>query len=102
MVSNESLSIAFLCLASQGEKEDLLNEVRDRYKTWFTSERGVAFQRALQLPNHFISEKIKCLQWALDSEKHGNKIREDMANRIAASCLKQFPSNIKRNLYDEE
>ena len=101
MVSNESLSIAFLCLASQGEKEDLLNEVRERYKEWFTSEGGVAFQRAIELPNHYISEKIKYLQWALDAEKHGNKLREDMANRIAGSCLKQFPA-IKANSYDEE
>lgn len=102
MVSNESLSIAFLCLASQGEKEDLLNEVRDRYKTWFTSERGVAFQRALQLPNHFISEKIKCLQWALDAEKHGGRIREDMANRIAGACIKQFPTIVKSNNYEDD
>ena len=102
MVSNDSLSIAFLCLATKGEKEDLLNEVRDRYKEWFTTERGVAFQRAVELPNYYISEKIKSLQWALDSEKHGNRIREDMANRIAGSCLKQFPTNIKGNVYDEE
>jgi hypothetical protein len=102
MVSNESLSIAFLCLASQGEKEDLLNEVRDRYKTWITTEKGLNFQRAIELPNHYISEKIKCLQWALDSEKHGNKVREDMANRIAGACLKQFPTTIKRNAYDED
>jgi hypothetical protein len=101
MVSNESLSIAFLCLASQVEKDDLLNEVRDRYKNWFASEGGVAFQRAILLPNHFISEKIKCLQWALDAEKHGGRIREDMANRIAGACLKQFPA-IKPNSYDEE
>ena len=102
MVSNESLSIAFLCLASQGEKEDLLNEVRDRYKTWFTSEGGIAFQRAIQLPNHYISEKIKCLQWALDAEIHGSRIREDMANRIAGSCLKQFPTTMKRSVYEDE
>jgi len=102
MVSNESLSIAFLCLASQGEKEDLLNEVRDRYKTWFTTDKGLNFQRAIELPNHYISEKIKCLQWALDSEKHGNKVREDMANRIAGACLKQFPTTIKRNAYDDD
>lgn len=102
MVSNESLSIAFLCLATQGEKEDLLNEVRERYKAWFISERGVNFQRAIELPNHYISEKIRCLQWSLDSEKHGNRIREDMANRIAGSCLKQFPTSMMRNPYEDE
>ena len=102
MVSNESLSIAFLCLATQGEKESLLNEVRDRYKIWFTSEGGLTFQRAIELPTYYISEKIRCLQLALDPEKHGNKIREDMANRIAGSCLKQFPTTIKRNVYDDD
>ena len=102
MVSNESLSIAFLCLASQGEKEDLLNEIRDRYKIWITTDRGLNFQRALELPNHYISEKIHCLQLALDAEKHGNKVREEMANRIAGSCLKHFPKTMKRNVYDDD
>jgi hypothetical protein len=102
MVSNESLSIAFLCLATQGEKEELLTEITNRYKTWITTERGLTFQRALELPNHYISEKIHCLQLALDPEKHGNKVREEMANRIAGSCLKQFPKSVLRTVNDED
>jgi len=103
MVSNESLSIAFLCLATNGEKEDFLMNVRDRYKDWYTSENGLLLQKAITLPNHYISEKIRCLQFALDSDKNGKKIWEDMANRIAGSCLKQFPSTmIQHNNYDDE
>jgi thermostable 8-oxoguanine DNA glycosylase len=89
MVSNESLSIAFLCLASNYEKETFLQEVKDRYKNWYTTENGIYLQNAIQLPNHRISEKIKYLQLALDPEKHGNKVREIMANRIAGAGLKQ-------------
>jgi hypothetical protein len=51
---------------------------------------------------HYISEKIKCLQLALDAEKNGKKIWEDMANRIAGSCLKQFPSAMQQNQYEDE
>ena len=89
MVSNESLSIAFLCLASNGEKETFLHEIKDKYKDWYTTTNGIYFQNAIQLPNHRISEKIKYLQLALDPEKHGNKVREIMANRIAGVGLKQ-------------
>jgi hypothetical protein len=102
MVSNESLSIAFLCLATNGEKEDFLMNIRDRYKDWYDSEKGILLQRALHLPMHYISEKIKCLQLALDAEKNGKKIWEDMANRIAGSCLKQFPSAMQQNQYEDE
>jgi hypothetical protein len=89
MVSNESLSIAFLCLASNGEKETFLQEIKDKYKDWYTTTNGIYLQNAIQLPNHRISEKIKYLQLALDPEKHGNKVREIMANRIAGAGLKQ-------------
>ena len=89
MVSNESLSIAFLCLASNGEKETFLQEIKDKYKDWYTTTNGIYLQNAIQLPNYRISEKIKCLQLALDPEKHGNKVREIMANRIAGVGLKQ-------------
>jgi hypothetical protein len=100
MVSNESLSIAFLCLASNGEKETFLHEIKDRYKDWYTTENGVYLQNAIQLPNHRISEKIKYLQLALDPEKHGNKVREIMANRIAGVGLKQSLAYLRRE--DEE
>ena len=99
MVSNESLSIAFLCLATNGEKEDFLNSMRDRYKDWYTSENGLLLQKAITLPNHYISDKIKCLQLALDADKNGRKIWEEMANRIAGSCLKQFPTALSNNQY---
>lgn len=89
MVSNESLSIAFLCLASNGEKESFLHDIKERYKDWYSTQNGIYLQNAIQLPNHRISEKIKYLQLALDPEKHGNKVREDMANRIAGAGLKQ-------------
>ena len=89
MVSNESLSIAFLCLASNGEKETFLHEIKDKYKDWYTTTNGIYFQNAIQLPNYRISEKIKYLQLALDPEKHGNKVREIMANRIAGAGLKE-------------
>ena len=89
MVSNESLSIAFLCLASNGEKESFLHDIKERYKDWYSTPNGIYIQNAIQLPNHRISEKIKYLQLALDPEKHGNKVREDMANRIAGAGLKQ-------------
>lgn len=94
MVSNESLSIAFLCLASNGEKESFLNETRDRYKNWYNTQNGFMLQRAINLPNHYISEKIRCLQIALDPEKHGNKVREDMANRITGTCLKMSTPHV--------
>jgi hypothetical protein len=89
MVSNESLSIAFLCLASAGEKEEFLDFIKSRYTNWYISEKGIFLQKAIQLPNHHISEKIRYLQSSLDSEKHGAKIWEEMANRITGSCLKQ-------------
>lgn len=97
MVSNESLSIAFLCLSTNTEKEDFLKEMRDRYKDWYVSERGILLQRAIVLPNHYISEKIKCLQLALDADKNGKKIWEEMANRIAVSCGKQIPSAMQHH-----
>lgn len=100
MVSNESLSIAFLCLSTNTEKEDFLKEMRDRYKDWYVSERGILLQRAITLPNHYISEKIKCLQLALDADKNGKKIWEEMANRIAVSCGKQVPSSMHH--YEDE
>lgn len=100
MVSNESLSIAFLCLANNAEKEDFLKEMRERYKDWYSSENGILLQRAINLPMHYISEKIKCLQLALDTDKNGKKIWEEMANRIAGSCLKQFPSAMQH--YEED
>lgn len=102
MVSNESLSVAFLCLSTNGEKEDFLTEIRDRYKEWYTTEKGLLLQKAITLPNHYISEKIRCLQLSLDGEKNGRKIWEDMANRIAGSCLKQFPTTVIQNQYDDE
>lgn len=100
MVSNESLSIAFLCLATNGEKEDFLNTMRDRYKDWYMSNNGLLLQRAITLPNHYISEKIKYLQLALDADKNGRKIWEEMANRITGSCLKQFPTTLNNTQYN--
>jgi len=100
MVSNESLSIAFLCLSTNAEKEDFLKEMRDRYKDWYSSENGLYLQRAIHLPNHNISEKIRCLQLALDADKNGKKIWEEMANRIAGSCLKQIPPAMQH--YEED
>lgn len=100
MVSHESLSIAFICLSTQGEKESFLNDTKEFHKTWFASERGTFLKQAIELPNYYISDKIKYLQQALDGDQKGNKIREDMANRIAASCLKQFPpylANSRKN-----
>jgi hypothetical protein len=102
MVSNESLSIAFLCLASTGEKESFLHDIKDRYKDWYSTPNGISLQNAIQLPNHRISEKIKYLQLALDPEKHGNKVREDMANRIAGTCLKQSLAQQQNRVYDDE
>jgi hypothetical protein len=102
MVSNEALSIAFLCLASNGEKESFLHEVKDRYKDWYTTQNGIYLQNAIQLPNHRISEKIKYLQLALDPEKHGNKVREDMANRIAGAGLRHANMEQKRGATDDD
>jgi len=101
MVSNESLSIAFLCLASNGEKETFLHEIKDKYKDWYTTTNGIYLQNAIQLPNHRISEKIKYLQLALDPEKHGNKVREIMANRIAGVGLKQSIAYLHREDEDD-
>ena len=101
MVSNESLSIAFLCLASNYEKETFLHEVKDRYKDWYSTTNGIYLQNAIQLPNHRISEKIKYLQLALDPEKHGTKLREIMANRIAGVGLKESLAYQPRGDEDE-
>ena len=101
MLASLALLFSFIGLASNYEKETFLHEVKDRYKDWYSTTNGIYLQNAIQLPNHRISEKIKYLQLALDPEKHGNKLREIMANRIAGVGLKESLAYQPRGDEDE-
>jgi hypothetical protein len=86
MATNEELAIAFLCLATRQQQNDLLEFVRQKYSVWFESDTGRLFQEAVNLPFSEIPRKIAKLGVSLYTFEHRNSVYTWMADQCAAIC----------------
>jgi len=86
MATNEELSIAFLCLASRQQQNDLIHYVTTKYPQWIQTESGQMFQDAINLPFSEIPRKIAKLGVSLYSFESKNTIYGWMADQCALVC----------------
>ena len=86
MATNEELSIAFLCLATRQQQNDLIDFVSTKYPDWIRGEFGQVFLEAINLPFTEIPRKIAKLGLSLYGFEHKNSVYVWMADQCAALC----------------
>ncbi len=86
MATNEELSIAFLCLATRQQQSELIEYVQQKYPAFLSSENGLLFMEAVNMPFTEIPRKIAKLGASLGQFEHKQGIYLWMADRLAAIC----------------
>ncbi len=86
MATNEELAIAFLCLASRQQQNELLEFVQNKHPDFLHSENGQTFLDAVNMPFTEIPRKIAKLGVALYSYEKKQSIYVWMADKLAEVC----------------
>jgi hypothetical protein len=86
MATNEELAIAFLCLSSRQQQNELLEFVKEKYPDFLASESGQLFQEAITMPFTEIARKIAKLGVALYTFEKRQGIYLWMADKVAQIC----------------
>lgn len=82
MATNEDLSIAFLCMCDNKDREELLHTIHYMLSRWNDTENKERIVEAIRLPVSLIQRKIALLHTGLYICPQKKQIYEEMANRL--------------------